>query len=60
MTCLVTLFDRKPQVTKNLNGSFLAFTTNFFFQIDLSGNTVWPQASGIHKITKMAIFAIFD
>ena len=36
----------------------LAFSTNFCpIEIDLSGNTVWPQASGSQKL---AIFDIFN
>ena len=27
---------------------------------DLSGNTVWPQASGFQKLVKMTIFGIFN
>ena len=35
----------------------LAFSTNFCpNKIDLSGNTVWPQASGFQKIAKMDHF----
>ena len=32
----------------------LAFSTNFCtIKTDLSGNTVWPQASGFQKLAKM-------
>ena len=35
----------------------LAFSTNFCpIKTDLSGNTVWPQASGFQKLAKMANF----
>ena len=35
----------------------LAFPTNFCpFKTDLSGNTVWPQASGFQKLAKMNHF----
>ena len=35
----------------------LAFFTNFCpFKTDLSGNTVWPQASGFQKLAKMNHF----
>ena len=38
----------------HLNFSILAFSTNFWpIKIDLSGNTVWPQASGFQKLTKI-------
>ena len=37
--------------------SILAFSTNFcLIKIDLSGNTVWPQASGLQKLAKMDHF----
>ena len=39
----------------------LAFSTNFCpIDIDLSGNTVWPQASVFQKLTKMNIFGLFN
>ena len=35
----------------------LAFSTNFYLiKTDLSGNTVWPQASGFQKFSKMDHF----
>ena len=35
----------------------LAFSTNFCpIKIDLSGTTVWPQASGLQKLAKMDHF----
>ena len=40
-----------------LNFCFLAFSTNFCpIKTDLSGNTVWPQASGCQKLAKMDHF----
>ena len=39
----------------------LAFSTNFCpNKTDLSGNTVWPQASGFQKLAKLTIFGIFN
>ena len=38
-------------------GSFHQFCT---FKTDLSGNTVWPQASGFKKIAKIDRFGIFN
>ena len=39
----------------------LAFSNNFCpIKIDLSGSTVWPQASGFQKLAKLTIFGIFD
>ena len=39
----------------------LAFSTNFCpIKTDLSGNTVWPQASGFQKVAKMDHLGIFD
>ena len=44
----------------HLNFSILAFSTNFCpVKIDLSGNTVWPQASGFQKLAKMDNFLSF-
>ena len=44
----------------NLNFWILAFSTNFFLsKTDLSGNTVWPQASGVQKLAKMDHFCHF-
>ena len=38
----------------------LAFSTNFCpIKTDLSGNTVWPQASGFQKLAKMDHFGHF-
>ena len=45
----------------HINFSILAFSTNFSpIKTDLSGNTVWPQASGFQKLAKMDHFGIFD
>ena len=47
---------------KNVSFDFwiLAFSANFCpTEIDLSGNTVWPQASGFQKLVKLTIFGIF-
>ena len=39
----------------------LAFSTNFCHtKTDLSGNTVWTQASGFQKLAKMDYFGIFN
>ena len=36
---------------------FLALSTNFCpIKSELSGNTVWPQASGFQKLAKLTIF----
>ena len=45
------------KITQNV-----AFFTNFCpIRIDLSGNTVWPQALGFQKLTKMDnFFGIFN
>ena len=41
----------------HLNFRILAFSTNFCpIKTDLSGNTVWPQASGFQKLAKMRNF----
>ena len=41
----------------DLSFSILTFSTNFCpFKKDLSGNTVWPQASGFQKLAKMNNF----
>ena len=45
----------------HLNFSILAFSTNFCpIKSDLSGNTVWPQASGFQKLAKMNDFWHFQ
>ena len=44
------------KITQNVAFEFLilAFSTNFFpIKSDLSGNTVWPQASDFQKLAKM-------
>ena len=44
----------------HLNFWILAFSTNFcLVKTDLSGNTVWPQASGFQKLAKMNHFCHF-
>ena len=60
------LFKRK-KIEKNfekmfhLNFSILEFSINFGpIRTDLSGNTVWPQASGFQKLAKLTIFGIFN
>ena len=41
----------------HLHLGILAFSTNFCpVKIDLSGNTVWPQASGFQNLAKMDLF----
>ena len=41
----------------HLNFWILTFSTNFCpMKTDLSGNTVWPQASGFQKLAKMDHF----
>ena len=45
----------------HLNFSILAFSINFCpIKIDLSGNTVWPHASGFQKLVKMDHFWHFQ
>ena len=45
----------------HLSFSILAFSTNFCpTKIDLSGNTVWPQASRFQKHAKLTIFDLFN
>ena len=47
---------KSPKMS-HLNFWILAFSTNFCpIKIDLSGNTVWPQASGFQKLAKLTIF----
>ena len=54
VTCLVTLYDQK---SLKMIFWILAFFTNFCpIKTDLSGNTVWPQASGFQKLAKMDHF----
>ena len=55
-TYTYTVFENQPKMS-HLSFRILAFSTNFCpFQIDLSGNTVWPQASDFLKLAKMGIF----
>ena len=45
----------------HLNFWILAFSPNFCpIKTDLSGNTVWPQASGFQKPSKWTILGIFN
>ena len=45
----------------HLNFWILAFSTNFCpIKTDLSGNTVWPQASGFQNSPKWTILGIFN
>ena len=47
---------KSPKMS-HLNFPILAFSTNFSpIKTDLSGNTVWPQASGFQKLAKMDNF----
>ena len=47
---------KSPKMS-HLNFGILAFSTNFCpFKTDLSSNSVWPQASGFHKLAKMDHF----
>ena len=51
----------KSHKKSHLNFSILAFSTKFCpIKTDLSGNTVWPQASGFQKLAKLTIFGIFN
>ena len=51
-----TLFENDRQC-RILNLRILAFFTNFcLIKSDLSGNTVWPQASGFRKLAKLTNF----
>ena len=55
-SCWLTLFENysKCRIRTFL---ILALSTNFWrIKIDLSGNTVWPQASGFQKLAKMDHF----
>ena len=45
----------------HLNSSIFTFYANFCpIDIDLSGNTAWPQTTGCQKLAKLTIFGIFD
>ena len=47
----------KSHKMSHLNFSILAFSTNFWpIKTDLSGNTVWQQASDLQKLAKMDNF----
>ena len=47
---------KSPKMS-HLSFSIMAFSTNYcLLKIDLSGNTVWPQASGFQKLAKMDHF----
>ena len=51
---------KSPKMS-HLNFRILSFSTNFCpIKIDLSGNTVWPQASGFQKLVNLTIFGIFN
>ena len=51
---------KSPKMS-HLNCSILAFSTIFWpIKTDLSGNTVWPQASGFQKLAKMDNFWHFQ
>ena len=44
----------KSSKMSHLSFSIMALSTNFCpNKIDLSGNTVWPQASGVQKLVKI-------
>ena len=54
-----TTYAHCLKITKNVAFKFLNFgiSTNFcLIKTDLSGNTVWPQASGFQKLAKMDHF----
>ena len=49
----------KPPKMSHLTFSILAFSTNFCpIKSDLSGNTIWQQASGFQKFARLSIFGI--
>ena len=53
--------SQRLKITQNVSFEFLmlAFSTNFYpIKTDLSGNTVWPQASGFQKLAKILAFLI--
>ena len=53
-----TVFENHSKMS-HLNFSILAFSTNFCpMKINLSGNTVWPQASVFLKLAKLAHFCL--
>ena len=52
----ITVFENHPKCRR-----ILAFSTHFWpIKTDLSGNTVWPQASVFQKLAKLTIFGIFN
>ena len=54
-----TFIWKSPKMS-HLSCWILAFSTNFGpIKTDLSGNTVWPQASGFQKLVKMDHFVAF-
>ena len=59
MKCYQVSVWKSPKMS-HLNFWILAFSTNFWpIKTDLSGNTVWPQASGFQKLAKMDHFRHF-
>ena len=45
----------------HLNFLILAFSINFFsIKTDLSGNTIWPKASGFQNSPKLTVFGNFN
>ena len=56
MKCYQVSVWKSPKMS-HLNFWILAFSTNFWpIKTDLSGNTVWPQASGFQKLAKLDHF----
>ena len=56
---LVHMFENHSKC-RIWNFGFWAFSTNFCPIItDISGNTVWPQASGFQKLAKLDHFFAF-
>ena len=52
---------KNPMTVSEIRIRILAFSTNFCpIKSDLSGNTVWPQASDFQKIAKTDLFGIFN
>ena len=55
--CLFSHYPHCLKMTENVAFWILAFFTNFYLiTIHLSGNTVWPQASGFRKLAKITNF----
>ena len=44
------------EIAQNVSFEFFNFGIFHYF---LSGNTIWPQASGFQKLAKLIIFGIF-